>query len=75
MHRNHAEIVACAMCNSEAKEEDFLDTHSFTYEMFKCHNCQSTFNMLQDIKTRMSKEHIANVSFQYYKINVVNPES
>ena len=39
------------------QEEDFLDTHSFTCEMFKCHNCQSTFNMLQDIKTHMSKEH------------------
>ena len=63
MYRNHAEIVACAMCNSEAKEEDFLDNPSFTSEMFKCHNCQSTFNMLQDIKTHMSKEHNENASF------------
>ena len=57
MYRNHAEIVTCAMCNFEAKEEDFMNTHIFT-----CHNCQSTFNMLQDIKTHMSKEHNENAS-------------
>ena len=74
MYRNHAEIVACTMCNFEAKEEDFLDTHSFTCEMFKCHNCQSTFNMLPDIKTHVSKEYNWNVSFWHYKINSVNPE-
>ena len=74
MQRNHAEIVACAMCNFEAKEKDFLDTHSFTCEMFKCHNCQSTFNLFQDIKTHMSKEHNVICSFWYYKINIVNPE-
>ena len=42
--------------------------------MFKCHNCQSTFNLFQDIKTHMSKEHNVICSFWYYKINVVNPE-
>ena len=74
MYRDHSEIIACAMCNFEAKEEDILDTHTFTCEMFKCNNCQSTFNMLHDTKTHMSKEHNGNGSLWHYKINVFNQE-
>ena len=54
------EIILKLLCNFEAKEEDVLDNHTFTCEMFKCHDCQSTFNMLQGIKTHMRKEHNGN---------------
>ena len=65
MYRNHSKIVACAMCNFEAKEENFLDTHTFTCEIFNCHYCQSTYVA----RYKNSYEHRMYSSFWHYKIN------
>ena len=65
MYRNHSKIVACAMCNFEAKVENFLDTHTFTCEIFNCHYCQSTYVA----RYKNSYEHRTYSSFWHYKIN------
>ena len=73
--RIHSEIIACRMCEFEAKDTEILDNHTFICEMYQCNDveCGKTFLLLKDLKSCMS-EHDGLSSISHFKRHFINQE-
>ena len=45
----HSEKITCGLCDFETKDDESLETHLFTCEIYKC--------IFKDLKTHINKEH------------------
>ena len=57
--RKHSGYYDCVLCGYRARDEESLDTHLFTCEIFTCENCDPKFvaKTFPDIKTHLTNEH------------------
>ena len=72
--KSHGEQKSCGLCNHEFSENENLETHLFTCEIYKCDSCSQKFKSLPDIKGHISEEHKRNTVILHSKINRDNSE-
>ena len=50
VRKKHSEIISCGMCMLEVKNEETLETHIVTCEIYQCNECRTKFTTVSDIK-------------------------
>ena len=81
----HTDIFDCGICEYVAEtEEDNLDLHLFTCEIYHCTatfgsfpnrtECTKKYKNLSEMKRHVEKEHDENTKIKHIKISKNNPD-
>ena len=57
VRKKHSETISCGMCNLEVNNEETLETHIVTCEIYKCNQCRTKFTTVSDIKKHIIEKH------------------
>ena len=53
----HCESFECGLCDFVAGDNEKLDTHLFTCEIYECKVCEIRYNTLAELKHHVCNEH------------------
>ena len=75
VRKKHSEIISCGMCMLEVKNEETLETHIVTCEIYQCNECRTKFTTVSDIKKSIKDKHNDNnILLTHLNSNRMNSE-
>ena len=51
--KHHSENHECGLCNFEAKDQENLETHLTSCEMYECGGCNAIFKSIKEVKNHI----------------------